>query len=45
MTATKDATADYWGYLIGPDKSPAPLFEQLLLGVANYVVRYPVHLR
>lgn len=38
MTATKEAAAEYWGYLIGPDKSAAPLFQQLLLGVANYIV-------
>ena len=29
---------EYWGYLIRPDKSPSPVFEQLLLGVANYIV-------
>lgn len=33
------ATEDYWGYLIKEDKSPAPVFEQLLLGIANYIVR------
>ena len=32
------ATEEYWGYLIKKDKSPAPVFEQLLLGIANYIV-------
>lgn len=32
-------TEEYWGYLIKEDKSPAPVFEQLLLGIANYIVR------
>ena len=31
-------TEEYWGYLIKEDKSPAPIFEQLLLGIANYIV-------
>ena len=31
-------TEEYWGYLIKEDKSPAPVFEQLLLGIANYIV-------
>ena len=26
------------GYLLRPDKSPTPFFEQLLLGIANYLV-------
>lgn len=29
----------YWGWLINPDKSPSAVFEQLLLGIANYIVR------
>lgn len=34
-------TGDFWGpYLIKPDKSPTFVFEQLLLGIANYIVRY-----
>lgn len=33
--------AQYWGYLIKPDKSPTLVFEQLLLGVANYIVLTP----
>ena len=33
------ATEEYWGYLIKDDKSPSPVFEQLLLGIANYIVR------
>ncbi|KAL9600803.1 MAG: hypothetical protein Q9219_002941 [cf. Caloplaca sp. 3 TL-2023] len=30
---------EFWGYLIKPDKSPSVLFEQLLLGVADYINR------
>ena len=26
------------GYLLRPDKSPTPFFEQLLLAIANYIV-------
>jgi len=34
-------TGDFWGpYLIKPDKSPTLVFEQLLLGIANYIVRF-----
>lgn len=33
------ATEEFWGYLIKDDKSPSPVFEQLLLGIANYIVR------
>ena len=29
---------EYWGYLIERDKTPTPLLEQLLLGLANYIV-------
>lgn len=32
------APIEYWGYLVKPDKSPSPVFEQLLLGIANYIV-------
>ncbi|KAL8680297.1 MAG: hypothetical protein Q9186_003479 [Xanthomendoza sp. 1 TL-2023] len=28
---------DYWGYLVKSDKNPSPIFEQLLLGIANYI--------
>ena len=39
MSNTEMATAtEYWGYLVKPDKSPSPVFEQLLLGIANYIV-------
>lgn len=31
-------TPRYWGYLIKHDKSPSPVCEQLLLGIANYIV-------
>ncbi|MCJ1442050.1 MAG: hypothetical protein MMC23_002542 [Stictis urceolatum] len=34
------ATKEYWGYLIKPDKSPAPLFEELLLGIAHYIKKH-----
>ncbi|SLM39293.1 hypothetical protein LPUS_01148 [Lasallia pustulata] len=30
---------EYWGYLIKADKTPTPLCEQLLLGIANYIKR------
>ena len=30
-----------WGYLIKPDKSPAPLLEQLCLGIADLIVYTP----
>lgn len=29
----------YWGPLINPDKSAAPLLEQLCLGIAQLMVR------
>ncbi|KAI4133183.1 MAG: hypothetical protein LQ347_002265 [Umbilicaria vellea] len=29
---------EYWGYLIQPDKTPTPLFEQFLLSIASYIV-------
>lgn len=38
MGSTAIAASEYWGYLIKPDKSPSPLLEKLLLGIANYVV-------
>ena len=38
MAGTAVAAQQYWGYLIKADKSPTPIFEQLLLGVANYIV-------
>lgn len=31
--------ANSWGTLINPDKSPAPLLEQLCLGIAQLMVR------
>jgi hypothetical protein len=39
MASSAVAAQEYWGYLIRPDKSPSPVFEQLLLGLANYIVR------
>ncbi|KAL9615364.1 MAG: hypothetical protein Q9167_000192 [Letrouitia subvulpina] len=38
MNSASVASPEYWGYLIRPDKSPSPVFEQLLLGIANYIV-------
>ena len=38
MASTAVAAHEYWGYLIKPDKFPTPVFEQLLLGIANYIV-------
>ncbi len=38
MGSASVAAYEYWGYLIKPDKSPTPVFEQLLLSVANYIV-------
>ena len=31
------------GYLLQSDKSPTPFFEQLLLGIANYIVSPYTH--
>lgn len=33
------SAANSWGILINPDKSPAPLLEQLCLGIAQLMVR------
>ncbi|KAL8808219.1 MAG: hypothetical protein Q9182_000283 [Xanthomendoza sp. 2 TL-2023] len=33
------STPEYWGYLVNSDKNPSPIFEQLLLGIANYISR------
>lgn len=38
MGSTALAASDYWGYLVESDKRPSPVFEQLLLGIANYIV-------
>ncbi|CAF9938419.1 MAG: hypothetical protein ALECFALPRED_007688 [Alectoria fallacina] len=40
MASTAVAAQEYWGYLIKPDKSPTPVFELLLLGVANYINKH-----
>ncbi|KAL6713903.1 hypothetical protein ACLMJK_008397 [Lecanora helva] len=37
MSAATVPAYEYWGYLIKPDKNATPVFEQLLLGVANYI--------
>ncbi|KAJ5175654.1 uncharacterized protein N7482_001531 [Penicillium canariense] len=34
------SATSHWGTLINPDKSPAPLLEQLCLGIAQLMVRY-----
>ena len=37
--ATSAAEAkQYWGYLIAADKAPTQKFEQLLQGIAHYIV-------
>jgi hypothetical protein len=33
------SATSHWGTLINPDKSPAPLLEQLCLGIAQLMVR------
>ena len=30
---------EYWGYLVKADKNPSVILEQLLSGIANYIVR------
>ncbi|KAL9041558.1 MAG: hypothetical protein Q9180_001200 [Flavoplaca navasiana] len=30
---------EYWGYLVKADKNPSPVFEQLLVSIANYINR------
>ncbi|KAL8746711.1 MAG: hypothetical protein Q9190_001304 [Brigantiaea leucoxantha] len=40
MSDTSVSPPEYWGYLIRPDNSPSPVFEQLLLGIANYINRH-----
>ncbi|KAL8695105.1 MAG: hypothetical protein Q9218_000383 [Villophora microphyllina] len=40
MGSTLVDTPEYWGYLIKSDKSPSIIFEQLLLGIANYINRH-----
>ena len=37
-SSSSSRSGDYWGYLVKPDKSPSPVFERLLLGIANYIV-------
>lgn len=37
--ASAAAAVEYWGYLVAPDKSPKPILESLLLGIAHYIVR------
>lgn len=39
MASQYEVAARYWGYLINADKTPTPVLEQLLLGLANYIVR------
>ncbi|KAI4105659.1 MAG: hypothetical protein L6R37_002647 [Teloschistes peruensis] len=40
MGSTFIDAPEYWGYLIKSDKSPSIIFEQLLLGIANYINRH-----
>ncbi|KAF7114044.1 hypothetical protein CNMCM5793_007024 [Aspergillus hiratsukae] len=42
MSSAQDANAgaNFWGVLINPDKSPAPLLEQLCLGIAQLMVTF-----
>lgn len=35
-----DGDASYWGTLINPDKSPAPLLEELCTGLAKLMVSH-----
>lgn len=39
---SKNEEDGYWGYLIQPDKSPSPLLQELLLGIAHYIVSTPL---
>lgn len=41
--SAQDPGANYWGTLINPDKSPAPLLEQLCLGIARLIVSRSAH--
>jgi hypothetical protein len=34
----EEDNSNYWGTLINPDKSPAPLLEQLCIGLAQLMV-------
>ena len=43
MTTTTGATAGYWGELIKRDKTPSKLLQELLLGIANYIVSFPYY--
>ena len=38
MASQYTRAQEFWGYLIERDKTPTPLLEQLLLGLANYIV-------
>jgi hypothetical protein len=38
METPHNLGGNYWGTLINPDKSPAPLLEQLCLGIAQLLV-------
>ncbi|KAL9124587.1 MAG: hypothetical protein Q9217_006092 [Psora testacea] len=40
MSSHSEIAAQYWGYLIQRDKQPTPVFQQLLLGVANYINKH-----
>jgi len=38
MSSAQSLGGNYWGTLIRPDKSPAPLLELLCLGIAQFMV-------
>lgn len=38
LLTVMSSAASHWGTLINPDKSPAPLLEQLCLGIAQLMV-------
>lgn len=41
MGSNPASDREYWGYLIQSDRTPTPLLEQLLLGIAHYIVCLP----
>jgi hypothetical protein len=42
MAQTIDPKA-YYGYLFKSDKKPTKVLDALLRGIANYIVRFPLH--
>lgn len=43
MGSCPPAIQNYWGYLVEPDKTASPRLEDLLLGIAHYIVGLSVH--